>query len=149
MARLVFCCSRMACSSCRASTRLMATASTSSRMPSASRKLSKVEPLWSIFFRFFRAFIAFPFLLLLPECQAAGNVKLRFWLAGASSARGECTAYGTRWKRNGERAARTRDELSSGAEAHFADVVTWRLKPPPPKEKQRLGLAQHAALLHR
>src|SRR5260370_39286549 len=60
MARLVFCCCRMACSSCHARTRLIATASTSSRMPSASRKLSKVDPLWSIFF-FFLAFIAIPF----------------------------------------------------------------------------------------
>src|SRR5216683_3954909 len=57
MARLVFCRSRMACSSCHASTRLMATASTSSRIPSLSRKLSKVEPLWSIFLRFFLAFM--------------------------------------------------------------------------------------------
>src|SRR5260370_32807316 len=56
MASLVFCCSRMACSSCHASTRLIATASTSSRMPAASRKLWKVDPVWSIFFRFFLGF---------------------------------------------------------------------------------------------
>jgi hypothetical protein len=45
----------------QASTRLMATASTSSRMPSCSRKLSKVDPLWSAMFRFFLDFIGFPF----------------------------------------------------------------------------------------
>jgi len=44
----VFCCACMACSSCYASTRLMATASTSSRIPSSSRKLSNVEPLWFV-----------------------------------------------------------------------------------------------------
>jgi hypothetical protein len=54
IACLVFCCFRMACESCQASTRLMATASTSSRIPSASRKLSKVEPLWPVLLRFFR-----------------------------------------------------------------------------------------------
>lgn len=62
IACFVFCCSCMACSSCHASTRLIATASTSSRIPSSSRKLSKVDPLRSIFFRsFFFMLIAIPF----------------------------------------------------------------------------------------
>jgi hypothetical protein len=53
-----FCCFCIACSSCQASTRLIATASTSSLIPSCSRKLSKLEPLWSIVLRFFLTLIA-------------------------------------------------------------------------------------------
>src|SRR5579863_3315854 len=63
MAFLVFCCWRIASSSCQASTRLTATASTSSLMPSSSRNLSKVEPLWLDGLRFFFAFIRFHLLL--------------------------------------------------------------------------------------
>jgi hypothetical protein len=37
---------------------LIATASTSSLIPSCSRKLSKLEPLWSIVLRFFLTLIA-------------------------------------------------------------------------------------------
>src|SRR5215470_2921407 len=36
----------MVCASCQAITRLMATASTSSRTPSSTNRLSNVEPLW-------------------------------------------------------------------------------------------------------
>jgi hypothetical protein len=61
MACFVFCCFRIACASCQARTRLMATASTSSRIPSSSRKLSKVDPLWSTRLRLFFAFIPIPF----------------------------------------------------------------------------------------
>ena len=57
----VFRCACMACSSCHASTRLMATASTSSRIPSSSRKLSNVEPLWFVLPRLFLTFIGVPF----------------------------------------------------------------------------------------
>jgi hypothetical protein len=61
IACFVFCCSFMACSSCHASTRLIATASTSSRIPSSSRKLSTVEPLWFVLLRFFLTLIGVPF----------------------------------------------------------------------------------------
>src|SRR5208283_2031928 len=60
MARLVFFCFCISRESFHANTRLIATASTSSRMPSSSRKLSKLDPLWSkaIFlpFSFFHVF---------------------------------------------------------------------------------------------
>jgi hypothetical protein len=75
----------MASSACHASTRLIATASTSSRIPSCSRKLSKVDPLWSACFRFFRGFIAvsvgFQALLLrrrLHKCYLADEILASF-----------------------------------------------------------------------
>lgn len=47
-------------------TRLIATALTSSLIPSSSRNLSKVEPLWLAGLRFFFVFIAFR-LITLPD----------------------------------------------------------------------------------
>ncbi len=56
IACFVFCCPCMACSSCQASIRLIAMASTSPRTPSCSGNVSKVEPQWSVPLRFLLTF---------------------------------------------------------------------------------------------
>src|SRR5213080_835511 len=66
MACFVFLCRFISCSNCQARTRLVATASTSSRIPCSSRKLSKVEPLKSRRLRvpfFFIGFLSRAFLI--------------------------------------------------------------------------------------
>ena len=70
-------------SSCQASARLTATASTCARMPCCSRKLSKVDPLWSPPFRVFLGFIG---LALVPGVataytSATSRSKLGFFSA--------------------------------------------------------------------
>src|SRR5437870_11513539 len=68
----------MACSSCQASTRLIATASTSSRIPSCSRKLLKVDPLWSVLLRFFLTFITVPFISVqIDACPRNGTCAVQ------------------------------------------------------------------------
>lgn len=52
IACLVLCWRLISCSNCHASTRLIAADSTSSRIPSSSRKPSKEEPLWTFDFSF-------------------------------------------------------------------------------------------------
>src|SRR5205807_5502555 len=61
MACLVFRSFLLAFSNCQARTRLTATASTSPRMPSSSRKLSKLDPLWSKILSLILALIRGPF----------------------------------------------------------------------------------------
>ena len=57
----------MACSSCQASTCLIATASTSPRIPSCSRKLSKLDPPCLTVLRFFLTLIATPLISVPPD----------------------------------------------------------------------------------
>src|SRR6266852_4033699 len=45
----------------------------------------------------------------------------------------------------GSRMTNATQKLSSGAKARFGGVVTWGLKPPPPKEKARSPLKKAAA----